>query len=380
MRLTQGLETALGRLEELRSSGLGPELYATAGMITARRANDYNAASHHMEKAYSFWPESRTIREFFIESLISVSRLEEARDLFKDVEPADERETVRFGGLAAIMAAWEIVERLIAPWNHSDAAFGIQVLGERARVSSNFQGQEAEIPAYVLNMPQDARKLALSTVLHGQLGLSVRQHLGVDAAALAPVERAGAAGHSRLNIGMGALGCALGHVSMLNRFLGTTDSFALMLEDDGLPYVQRDISALVDAAGDFDVLFVNNRMSAVKWGEVKQGFVSVWETLAKRPEQGGWGADGYIVSRAGAGKLAEAVEADKIIGHIDGQIASYGVDPMAEIVSNAQRIGRSIHSKSVSGVLLNIKCAQFPLVGTMDFGDSSIGRMGGHFI
>ncbi|WAP52911.1 hypothetical protein OL239_07170 [Arthrobacter sp. ATA002] len=379
VRLTQGLDEALGCLEGFRTTGLPPELYATAGMIAARRANEYDRAAAHLESAHQIWPDNVTIHEFLIESLISISRFESASALFAAVKPTTEREVVRFGNLAAVMGRWDLVQRLVDPFKSEDSTFALQVLQERQRISTGFSGQQMEITAYVLNMPSDVRKLNLVSAHLNRLDVRMERQAGVDAGTMTAGEWAAWAGHDRLNLGAGAMGCALGHVAMWERFLASSDSFCLMMEDDAYPFVHGDIGALIDGAEEFDVLFVHNGMSALKSGNLRHGYTSVWEALEKRPEGGGWGAYGYILSKAGAEKLVDAVRADRITGHIDGQIASYGVHPTAEVKSNAQRIGRSIHSKSSSKTYLNIKCAQFPLIGTIDFGDSSIGRMGGHF-
>lgn len=378
IRATRGLDAAFARLEELSTTGLAPELHATAGMVAARRANDYRAAANHLAKAHAAWPTNTTILEYLAESWISVGALQEAASLLAEIQPATEREAIRFAELAALTFRWDIVDRMIGPWSGEEGEFRVRVLRERVALSSGFKGQSEDIPAYILNMPSDERKLALAVTLHAQLGVNAAKHPGVNAALLSPAERVAAAGHSRLKIGLGALGCALGHFSMWQQSLESSAAFSLMLEDDGLPYVQRDVASLVEEAGDFDVLFVNNRMSALKGGRLKHGVVSVWEALANRPESGGWGTDGYILSHQGAEKLLHAVEVDRVLGHIDGQLACYGIDPTADVVSNAQRIGRSIHSKSVSQTLLTVKCSEFPLVGSVDFGDSTIGRMGGH--
>lgn len=379
IRATRGLDSALARLEELSTTGLSAELYATAGMVAARRANDYRAAANHLATAHAASPSNTTILEYLAESWISVGALEEAASLLAEIQPATEREAIRFAELAALIFRWDIVDRLIGPWSGENDEYRIRVLRERVGLSSGFQGQSEDIPAYILNMPSDERKLELAVKLHAQLGVNAATHPGVNAALLPPADRAAAAGHSRLKIGLGALGCALGHFSMWKRSLESSAAFSLMLEDDGLPYVQRDVASLVEEAGEFDVLFVNKRMSAIKGGRLKHGVVPVWEALANRPESGGWGADGYVLSRRGTEKLLHAVEADKVLGHVDGQLACYGIHPTADVVSNAQRIGRSIHSKSVSRAFLSVKCAEFPLVGSVDFGDSTIGRMGGHF-
>lgn len=378
LRVTLGLSAAFDRLEELRLSGLSPELYATSGMISARRANDYSAAVSHLEKAHDLWPTSPIIQEFLVESWISVGSLDTPSGLLGELNPATEREAVRFAELAALILEWDIATRLLGTWGGTDPAFAIKVLKERIRLSAQFSGQSGEVPAYVLNLPSDERKLGLATRLYGRLGINAMQHPGIDASSLSPEERSDAARHTQLRIGVGALGCALGHFSMWNQFLAGSSTFALMLEDDGLPFSQRDVGPLIDEAGDFDVLFVNKRMSGVKWESIQSGFLPVWDVLARRPDSGGWGADGYILSRNGAEKLLEAVETDGVLGHVDGQLAAYGIDSAAEAVSNAQRIGRSMRDKSVAQPVLNIKCSAFPLVASSDFGDSTIGRMGGH--
>lgn len=379
LRLSHGLDHAMFRLEELRVGGLTAELYGTAGMITARRANDYVLAAEHLGKSHEIWPHNETIQEFLIESLISCARFAAAGAVFAQVKPVAERQAVRFANLAAVIGRWDLVENLVGPWAGADASFEIRVLGERVRHSAGFNGQQRDITAYVLNMPSDTRKLDLVSLHLNNLGVTMERQAGVNAGSLTAAEWAESAGHKRLNLGVGAMGCALGHISMWRRFQASSEDYGLMMEDDAYPFVHRDIGTIIDAAEDFDVLFVHSGMSALKSGSLESGYMSIWNTLERRTEGGGWGAYGYILSRSGVEKLLDAVRVDKVAGHIDGQLASYGVDTSAEIVSNAQRIGRSIHSKTTSKAVLDVKCARFPLIGTIDFGDSSIGRMGGHF-
>ncbi|MHA7293568.1 hypothetical protein [Arthrobacter sp. HLT1-21] len=386
LRVSQGLPEALARLEDLRESGLMPELYATAGMIAARRAGEYGQAADFLVAAHNRWRDHSGIFVFLIETLISADRVPQAVDLLSGVNRSDNYVRIsrsaiglKLGELASVCGAWEEVMRFAESIVPDPEDFAGQIMSKRAEMSLSYSGQTAELPAFVLNMTEDSRKLSLLLGLYRKFDLVPERREAVDGRALDPSGLPDIAAHRGLRIGGGALGCALGHISMWKEFLVGGQSHGLFLEDDGLPFAWQDLSEIIAKAGFFDVLYVNERMSGTKAGILSTGISALWDTLGTRPDSvHGWGADGYMLSREGADRLLDAVSADKVLGHIDGQIAAYGI-PQESIASNlAQTIGLSVRQTSRYTPTLTIKCLDFPLVASMDFGDSTIGRVGGH--
>ncbi|MHA7271800.1 hypothetical protein ACX80Z_00040 [Arthrobacter sp. TMT4-20] len=385
LRVSEGLPASFARLEELRGTGLSPELYATAGMTVARRAGEYGQAADFLLVAYGAWPENISVFVSLVETLISADRVSQAADLLGRVNRPEaiqvprSPEGLKLGEMAAVCGAWPDVERLMKSSVADRDTLAARVLAKRAELALLFEGQTEDVPTFVLNLPEDNRKVDLLMDLYHRFGVDPIWHGAIDGRAIEPSSLPDIAAHRGLRIGKGALGCALGHVSMWKAFLGSNQSHGLFLEDDGLPFTWRNIPYVIDDAGDFDVLFVNERMSAVKAGAVSTAVSTLWETLGSRPDTvHGWGADGYVLSKRGAERLLDAVLEDKVLGHIDGQIASYGIPHDAVPQSVAQTIGLSVRKTSRYTPTLDIKCLDFPLVASMDFGDSTIGRVGGH--
>ncbi|WP_043445859.1 hypothetical protein [Arthrobacter sp. L77] len=384
LRVTRGLDAAFERLEDLRESGLRPDLYATAGMIAGRRAGKYGAAADFLVEANHRWPDDIGILVFLVETLLSAGRVGEATVLLAELdhprlETVPSSSGMKLAELAALSGSWADAERLLDFTVAERGTVAVQALTQRIQYAARYAGQTGDLPVYVLNMPEDHRKLGLITQLYGKLGVHPAKHEGIDGRSLDPSSSRDLASHQGLRIGGGALGCALGHLSMWREFLAGQDSHALFIEDDGLPYAWRDLASVADDAGDFDVLFVNERMSALKAGRVGTGITHVWDALGSRPDStGGWGTDGYMLSRKGAESLLDAVGTDKVLGHIDGQIAAYGILPMHPPLNAAQALGLSLRERSSYTRTLSVKCLDFPLVMSMDFGDSTIGRVGGH--
>lgn len=385
LRVSQGIEVAFDRLEKLRDTGLSADLYATAGMIAARRAGEYTLASNFLLGAHDRWADNPAIFVLLLETLISADRVDEAVSRIANVNRPQPQQVplssvgLRLAELAALCGAWPDVERFIRTVVPEPVSFAARCLTTRIEYATEFTGQTHEIPAYVLNMAEDRRKLGLLTHLYGNFDLLPQRIEAVDGRLIDAARIEESTSPNGAKIGKGALGCALGHLSMWERFLEGPSEYALFLEDDGLPYTWRDLTSVAESAGGFDVLLVNERMSAVKAGAISTGVSSVWDALGTRPDSvQGWGADGYLLSRVGAEKLLDATGLDRVLGHIDGQIAAYGIQPGVTPLNLAQRIGAAKRRASRYSATLNIKCLDFPLVASMDFGDSTIGRVGGH--
>ncbi|MHA7155900.1 hypothetical protein [Arthrobacter sp. TMN-50] len=386
VRVSQGLPDALARLEQLRETGLIPELYATAGMTAARRAGEYGQAADFLVAAHDRWPSDPGIFGFLVETLISADRVPQAMEQLGKVNHPDGHMRIprsatglKLGELAAMCGAWQDVIRFTESIISDPDELACRIIRKRAEISLSHSGQTADLPVFVLNMKEDSRKLSLLQGLYNKFGLNPDRQEAVDGRSIDPSSVSKIAAHRGLRIGAGALGCALGHIAMWKEFLAAGHSHSLFLEDDGLPFIWQDLSHLIAGAGCFDVLYVNERMSGLKAGLVSTGTTELWDALGTRPDSvHGWGADGYLLSRRGAERLLDAVSVDKVLGHIDGQIASYGIPQQAAPLNLAQTIGLSVRQTSRYAPTLTIKCLDFPLVGSMDFGDSTIGRVGGH--
>ena len=123
----------------------------------------------------------------------------------------------------------------------------------------------------------------------------------------------------------GTLGCFLGHAAAWAAMLARGLDHCLIVEDDVIPLF--DLPARWGVFGlpeSFDLCFVNDRMAPPGTG----GFAAVPLADAMRAfphTRNAPGADGYLLSAAGARTLLDWVAADGFGGDVDWRLLAYGL-------------------------------------------------------
>lgn len=131
---------------------------------------------------------------------------------------------------------------------------------------------------------------------------------------------------------LGTLGCFLGHIKAWETVAASEDDRVhLVLEDDAAPrsVLPRSFSAL-GLAPDFDICFCNARMERLfAEGEelpAKPTLYPAFEARCSRPAiQPATGGEAYFLTKQGAAKLLEVVEAVGPLTHVDWFIFLVGI-------------------------------------------------------
>lgn len=130
----------------------------------------------------------------------------------------------------------------------------------------------------------------------------------------------------------GTLGCFLGHAAAWEEVLRRGLAHCLIVEDDVIPLLPLPprLGPLGLPEG-WELCFVNDRMAPPPDGEGgDEGFRTVPLAQAVRgfaPDHNAPGADGYLVSAAGARKLLDWVARDGFAGDVDWRLLAYGLTP-----------------------------------------------------
>ncbi len=134
----------------------------------------------------------------------------------------------------------------------------------------------------------------------------------------------------------GTLGCFLSHAAAWEALLATSESHALILEDDVIPLLDLPATlAPLRIPTGFDLCFVNDRL------EPKLDFAAATglstQTLAAtmaafHPDENAPGGDAYVISRSGAEKLLAWVAEDGMAADVDWRLLAYALTP-AEIAA-----------------------------------------------
>jgi glycosyl transferase family 25 len=120
----------------------------------------------------------------------------------------------------------------------------------------------------------------------------------------------------------GAIGCFLSHVMAWEHTARLDAPFALILEDDA-DMLNLDALHAKTLPEDFDVIFVNHRMSP-KTKPPTGDFISMGESLAEIDlKREGFGTDGYLLTPQAAKTLLAACQEDRYYGHVDGRLVRY---------------------------------------------------------
>lgn len=139
----------------------------------------------------------------------------------------------------------------------------------------------------------------------------------------------------------GAIGCFLSHTRVWELLAEQTVPYAVVLEDDADITGLQALSSF-NLPDDFDIIFINERMSPKVEGKIIVGMVEALPIVDFA--NAGFGTDGYILTPSGAKKLLCACVKDLYFGHIDGRLARYatssedliklGDAPVAQVIRN----------------------------------------------
>lgn len=128
----------------------------------------------------------------------------------------------------------------------------------------------------------------------------------------------------------GTLGCFLSHAGIWRRVVDEDIAWVLVVEDDIEVDRERvrELSSLRIPA-DADIVFCNSRMDPRPDRAQEDGLCAypVRSILPiKIAARRAVGTDGYLLSKAGAGKLVAAVERDGYAAHVDWRLLRYCLD------------------------------------------------------
>ena len=388
IRFTQGPNEAIKRIEQDLADGLYYRIYMHAGATVYRRENRYEEELGFLRKCYEDSKLDSYVARRYAVSLLSNNFPEDAAViLIQTLDKTSTAEAVVHLELIAHACQWNTLQGglkyITDIFRQGNATIDTKILTtleERLRQSST--DKKSNIPLISISLERDVRKRELQRKLYSFCGLQIEFINGVLGATLPRLIETficpeGFAGGAVGEAPKGAIGCALSHIKAWELIIEKNYEYAVILEDDGAPFYGFNPEKIIDESGkDFDILMINERMSSLIAPSPHYkyfGSVNVSERLLQMPDtQKGWGGDGYILSRNGANNLLRCISLDGILGHIDGQMPSYGYDSQIVAQSHAQLVATKVMEKTKSKERLNVKCLNFPAVHQMNFEFSSI--------
>ena len=133
--------------------------------------------------------------------------------------------------------------------------------------------------------------------------------------------------------GRGTLGCFLSHAAAWDWVRTSGTPHCLVIEDDVIPLLDLPArTGPLDLPPRYDICFVNDRLEpridptgidAPTFRPLAQAM------LTFPPDDNAPGADGYVISAAGAAKLLDWVAQDGFSGDVDWRLLAYGLTPDA---------------------------------------------------
>lgn len=384
IRFTEGLNAAIKRIEQDLADGMYYRIYTHAGATAYRRENRYDEELRFLRNAHEAHKLDSSVAKSYASSLLSNNFPEDAAAvLLRSIDKiTSAAEAVTALVLIANTCQWNVLREgmkyvtdILRRGDSTIPAGTLETLEERLRQSST--DKKRNIPLLAISLERDLRKRELQRKLYSFCGLEVEFLNGVLGSTLPRIVETflRPAGFSS-ELTKGAIGCALSHIRAWEFMIEKNYEHAVILEDDGTPYYGFNPETLInDSGSDFDILLINQRMSSLIGPPAHYKYVgcaNVSERLHQMPDaQSGWGGDGYILSHNGAKQLLRCISVDGILGHIDGQLSSYGYDGQTVTQSRAQATAARVMAKSKSKGRLNVKCLNFPAVHQMNFEYSS---------
>ena len=194
--------------------------------------------------------------------------------------------------------------------------------------------QQADEPAYevaLINLDRNVSRLrdAMHAFRHSKAKLF--RVPGVEGRRLpaAAIRRLGDTASVTMR---GTLGCFLSHVAAWETMLARGLPHCLIVEDDVVPMLPlpAGLGGLGLPTG-YDVCFVNDRLQP-RWPADRIAKASCWQAVPLAegfatfaPDDNAPGADGYLLSAAGARKLLAWVEEDGFAHDVDWRVVTYGL-------------------------------------------------------
>lgn len=244
---------------------------------------------------------------------------------------------------------------------------------------ASFTPSLIDLPAIMVNLDRDARKWNLASGAFQRTGYAdLTRYSAFDGACLPFTVREQLIGDSDASRQMkaGAIGCWLSHLGVWEKVANSQRDWVLVLEDDAFPFVGANmIEQTLSVLESSEFAWANLRMAGIHGRssfDCIQHPISIWDQLKLwDTRRHGVGTDGYLLSPRGAQYLLNMFKAEKILGHVDGQMASHLLEATDAPVNNVQanmakRKQRYPFKDQLSAISLNI-----PLVCDIDFGASS---------
>jgi len=180
------------------------------------------------------------------------------------------------------------------------------------------------LPAFVINVEQETARLASTQAAFAAYRQFVLERVpGVVLPSLPGAALIRLVG--RPETAMGRLGCFLGHVGAWERIAAFGTGWGLVVEDDIQLFDPERLFDL-DLPADAELIWVNGRMIPPRHTSTGES-LSVYPArqlaalrIAWPPKLRGQGADGYLLSSAGARKILTQVASHGFPGHVDSAL------------------------------------------------------------
>lgn len=244
---------------------------------------------------------------------------------------------------------------------------------------ASFTRSLIDLPAIMVNLDRDTRKWNLASEAFQRTGYTdLSRYSAFDGSKLPLTVREQLVGDSAVShqLKAGAIGCWLSHLGVWEIVANSQKDWVLVLEDDAFPFVGASmIDQTLSVLDSSEFAWANLRMAGVHGRsafDCTQNAISIWDQLKLwDSRRRGVGTDGYLLSSRGAQYFLNMFKAEKILGHVDGQMASHLLEatnaPINDVQADmAKRKQRYPFKDQLSAISLNI-----PLVSDIDFGVSS---------
>ncbi|UHQ55858.1 hypothetical protein [Microbulbifer sp. YPW16] len=230
--------------------------------------------------------------------------------------------------------------------------------------SNRFESSNASIPVHCINLDRDVHRFMGLEQLYRKVGCDVRRQAGVLGSA---VPRLMQQTLFKAELPPNSVGCWSSQVRALEVIVESGHDYGMIVEDDGLPAFHFSFQGLLDALPkDADICFLNDRSVPGWWRVPGQSMKLVninqaYDDVAS--DVRAIGADGYLVSRAGAIKILDELARNGAVKHYDWQIYSYGIDAVADgDERHVSKIIRDIRRRSGTCLKLNGYVSTVPFV------------------
>lgn len=372
-----GADSILHTTLNLHARGIPANRLALQAMAAARRTNDFDLARDLMADLNELEPDDLVVSLFLAQSEAALGNFQRLEGLSFATRQS------------AVLSPWLIGEWTKLTLNNlliNEARRWLELSADEAAVMiadqriASFESADPSfsIEANVISLDRDTRRWPLverSLKLGGAVPIRRRAVDGMELPEYA-LEHLGASAEVAHIHGAGAIAVALSHIRILENFLSTSQERIFVVEDDAAPYFHFSyFDKILDETTSVDFLWVNERMSLqyTTTNPCDLTLCNPWQILSARNNKVlGIGADGYFVNREGATKLLENFSKDKVLGHIDGQIAAYSANvDDSPVVTRSQVAVKSLRAQLTDPRLLSDQALSIPMVWSNDHGSSN---------